>query len=55
MCNDDVIVVPDMLYRDIQLYSPNMRLITVEFGVWRQFLSMICYITSKEEKKRAID
>ena len=32
MCNDDVITVPDMLHRDIQLYFPSLR--AYHCGIW---------------------
>ena len=32
LCNDDVIIVPDMLHRDIQLYCPSLR--AYHCGIW---------------------
>ena len=32
MRNDDVIIVPDMLHRDIQLYCPRLR--AYHCGIW---------------------
>ena len=49
LCNDDVIIVPDHTYSK-ETYSYIVRalgLITVESGIWGQFLLMIFYITSK--------
>ena len=32
LCNDDVIIVLDMVHRDIQLYCPSMR--AYHCGIW---------------------
>ena len=32
LCNDDVIIVPNMLDRDIQLYCPSLR--AYRCGIW---------------------